>query len=49
VCLVAEFLHKFPHEVEEISCEEFDDILLYMRYKQEEEKKAMKKASSKKR
>jgi len=25
-------------------CEDFDDILLFMRYKNEEEKKAMKKA-----
>jgi hypothetical protein len=33
----------------EIACEEFDDILHYMRYKYEEEKKASKKASSKKR
>jgi hypothetical protein len=44
---VADFLKKFPHEVEEISCEEFDNILLYMQYKGEEEEKAMQKAQKK--
>lgn len=40
-------LGKFPHEVEEIPCEEFDNILFYMQYKVDEQKKQMKKSSRK--
>jgi hypothetical protein len=48
VIAVAEMLGKFPHEVEELPCDEFDNILLFMRYRTEEQKKASKKANAKK-
>lgn len=40
-------LHKFPWEVEELPCDEYDRIITYMKWRNDQEKAAQKKANKK--